>query len=104
PFLQNLALRRGGRAGIVVAAVERIGQSDVGNVLGVLVVDDLRIDEEGHWHFDARIGGERLLLEAEAFDLGEVAAGKLWRHVEHGGSADRPPRLVWSLETGESPL
>src|SRR3990172_2257846 len=79
-------------------AVEGIGQSDLGDVLGILVVDDLGIDEEGDRHLDARAGGKPLLLEAEALDLGEVAPGKLGHHVEDGGACDRSVRIIGGLE------
>src|SRR5688500_2803731 len=72
----------GGDAG-VSGAVERVRQSNLVDILCVLVLDDLGIDEEGHRHLDAGAGGERLLFEAETFDLGEVPAGKLRHDVEY---------------------
>ena len=42
-----------------------------------LIIDHLGIDEEGHRHFDGLVGFQRLLREAEAFDLLEVEPHRL---------------------------
>jgi len=93
--------RRGGDAGVLVGAVEGVGQGDFGNVLGVLILDEFGIDEEGHGHLHAGARLKRLLLEAEAFDLGEVTRGELGHHVEDGGAGDRGGRRVARLEEGQ---
>ena len=49
-LLPSDAAARGAVA--LIAAIEGVGQGDLGNVLGVLVLDDLGIDEEGHRHLD----------------------------------------------------
>src|SRR4029078_3130810 len=93
----------GGGAGLS-AGGEGIRQGDLRGGLCVLVVDDLGIDEEGYRHLDARAGGKRLLLEAKALDLGEIAPGQLGHHVEDGGGAQRNSRIVRRLEVGERRL
>ena len=71
------AFWRGRDARILVVAVKCVGQIDLGNVLSILILDDLGIDEEGHRHFDVRSCGECLLGETEALDLCEVEPRRL---------------------------
>src|SRR5262249_15483570 len=57
---------------------------------------------------DGLLGGwprlERLLLEAEAFDLGEVASGELGRNVEDGPAGNRCRAVVARLKEGKRGL
>ena len=60
-----------------------------------LVSGSLRIvgiDEEDHRHVDGLARLQRLLGEAEAFDLVEIFAGLVGRDVEHRLAGDRPRR------------
>ena len=58
------------------------------DLVETVILDDRRIDEEGHRHLDALAGLQRLLGEAEALDLVEIGAGGIGRHIEYGGAGD----------------
>ncbi len=70
-------------------------------MLGVLVLADLGIDEEDHRHVDALPAFQRLLGEAEAFDLAEILAGLGRGDVEHrfagGRAGDEVGRAIEDL-------
>src|SRR3954466_11343109 len=68
---------------------ERVRQRDAGHVPG-----QLGVDHESHRQSPGLARGERLLREAEAFDLLEVLAGELRTVARHGLRGHRHAALV----------
>src|SRR4029079_14304063 len=89
PRTRLVAFRHHGDARRGVAVIEGVGQGDLGNILGVFILEDLGIDEEDDRHLGGGTRIQSLLLEAETLDFGEVAAAKLRRHVEDRSARDR---------------
>src|SRR6478672_4859960 len=74
--------------------VKCIAERNLVDVLGVRVLLDRRIDEEGYWHVDGLTWFERLLIEAEALDFLEIFADLVGADVVCRLRRDRPCREI----------
>src|SRR5260221_12155379 len=87
-----------GLGAVVDGAEEGVGQRDRRDVAHLWIAGERRVDEEGDRHVDGLPGRERLLVEAEALDLGEIEPDLVGRNVEGRLALDRPAGQVLGAE------